>query len=77
MFDQTHINQGGPLDAIVRMKDVKNHLKLSESHLYALIAAGRFPEPFTLIPGGKARGWRWSTIEQWLADQERTGSQSK
>ena len=57
-------------DRIVRMRDVQSRLRLSESHIYLLIAEGRFPRPFPLIPGGRSKGWRESTIEKYLADRE-------
>lgn len=62
-----------PSQRIIRMRDVKARLGLSESHLYLLIAQGRFPRPFALIPGGRSKGWRESTIENYLQQRERDG----
>ncbi len=53
---------------ILRMRDLRERLGLSASHLYALIAAGRFPKPFPIIPGGRATGWLESTIDAYLTD---------
>lgn len=57
-------------ERIMRMRDVKARLGLSESHLYLLISEGRFPKPFPLVPGGRSKGWRESTIEQYVAARE-------
>jgi prophage regulatory protein len=53
---------------ILRMRDLRERLGLSASHLYALMAAGRFPKPFLIIPGGRATGWLESTIDAYLTD---------
>lgn len=53
---------------ILRMRDLRERLGLSASHLYALMAAGRFPKPFPIIPGGRATGWLESTIDAYLSD---------
>jgi len=51
---------------IVRMRDIKLRLGLSESHLYQLILTGKFPKPFPLVPGGAARGWFEGQIQDYL-----------
>ena len=53
---------------ILRMRDLRERLGLSASHIYALIASGRFPKPFPIIPGGRATGWLESTIDAYLTD---------
>ena len=53
--------------SVIRMRDVIRKVNLSESHLYLLIAQGKFPRPFCLVPGGRAKGWLSSTIDQYLA----------
>lgn len=58
------------LDGIVRMRDLRARLGLSASHIYQLIVDGKFPRPFPLVVGGRSKGWRESTIEQYLADRE-------
>ncbi len=54
---------------VVRMKELRQWLQLSESTIYSLVAAGQFPAPFALRPGGKAKGWLVSTVEQYLREQ--------
>ena len=51
---------------IVRMRELREKLRLSPSHLYALIAKGLFPPPFPLVPGGRAKGWDESTVDAYL-----------
>ena len=55
---------------VVRMQDVRRRVKLSESHLYFLISEGKFPRPFSLVPGGRSKGWLESTIDAYLADRQ-------
>ena len=57
---------------ILRMKDLTQKLGLRPSTLYELIATGKFPAPFKLIPGGRASGWLESTVNAWL--DERSGA---
>ena len=59
---------------ILRMRDLRERLGLSASHLYALIAAGRFPKPFPIIPGGRATGWFESTIDAYLTNGASTAA---
>ena len=40
-----------------------------------LIAKGKFPAPFKLVPGGRASCWLETTIDAWL--QERADSGGK
>ena len=63
-----HRAQASIGNRILRMRDLRERLGLSASHLYALIAAGRFPKPFPIIPGGRATGWLESTIDAYLTD---------
>jgi len=51
---------------ILRMKDLPRKVGFQPSTLYELIAAGRFPAPFKLVPGGRASGWLESTIDAFL-----------
>jgi predicted DNA-binding transcriptional regulator AlpA len=44
--DTRHRAQASIGNRILRMRDLRERLGLSASHLYALIAAGRFPKPF-------------------------------
>ena len=63
-----HRAQASIGNRILRMRDLRERLGLSASHLYALMAAGRFPKPFLIIPGGRATGWLESTIDAYLTD---------
>ena len=58
------------LDRIIRMRDLRIRLGLSPSHIYQLIVERRFPKPFSLVDGGRSKGWRESTIERYLLDRE-------
>ncbi len=51
---------------IIRMRDLKQKMKLGQSTLHALIAKGAIPKPFHLVPGGRAVGWYESDIDDWL-----------
>lgn len=54
---------------ILRMKQLREKLSLSDSHIYALILKNQFPKPFSLVHGGRAMGWYESDIDAWLAQR--------
>ena len=56
---------------IIRMKDLPSKTGFQPSTIYELIAKGKFPPPFKLIPGGRAAGWFESTIDEWLVAQSK------
>jgi predicted DNA-binding transcriptional regulator AlpA len=58
------------IDPIVRMTDVISFVGLSKSKIYELIAEDLFPRPLSLLPNGRAKGWRLSAIKQWLDARE-------
>ena len=51
---------------VLRMKDLPPKTRLGTSTIYELIANGKFPAPFKIVPGGRASGWLESTIDAWL-----------
>ena len=53
----------------LRMKDLPEKVGLRPSTIYALVAQGRFPAPFKLLPGGRAVGWLETTVDDWLGEQ--------
>jgi prophage regulatory protein len=54
---------------VLRMKDLPPKVGFQPSTIYELIADGKFPPPFKLIPGGRAAGWLESTIDAWLQER--------
>ena len=52
-----------PNRRIIRMAQLRAKYPLSESHIYWLIKHGRFPKPFSLVPGGRAMGWFEDVID--------------
>jgi prophage regulatory protein len=55
---------------IIRMAELRAKYPLSESHIYWLIKKGKFPKPFSLVPGGRAKGWFEDTIDDHLTSCE-------
>ncbi|PVX84309.1 helix-turn-helix transcriptional regulator [Paraburkholderia unamae] len=51
----------------IRIKEVAAKVGLGQSTLYRMIADGRFPKPFELVPGRTA--WIESDIDDWLAER--------
>lgn len=51
---------------IIRMRELREKLRLSPSHIYALISRGLFPAPFPLVPGGRAKGWDEAEVDAYL-----------
>lgn len=58
-----------PSTRILRMKDVSQKIGYAPSTIYELVAHGKFPAPFKLIPGGRAAGWLESTIDAWVEER--------
>ena len=54
---------------VLRMKDLPKKIGYQPSTIYELIAKGKFPAPFKLVPGGRAAGWLESTIDAWLENR--------
>ncbi|CAD7044759.1 AlpA family phage regulatory protein [Pseudorhizobium endolithicum] len=50
---------------IIRKPEVKRLTGYADSTLYKHIAAGRFPKPIKLSPGGRASGWFADEIASW------------
>lgn len=64
--------ESGPIQiSIVRHKQVKQKLQVSSSKLYHMVATGLFPPPFPLVPGGRAKGWLESDVNEWIVRQKR------
>ena len=53
------------LRRIVRMKDVYEFCGLRRTALQEEIAAGRFPQPFSLTPGGRAKAFDENSLIEW------------
>lgn len=53
---------------IIRMAHLRTRYPFSESHIYALIKQGKFPKPFALVPGGRAKGWYEDVIDEFFAN---------
>ena len=54
------------ISRIVRAAEVRERLGVGASTLSVMSAAGKFPKPFPIFPGGRAVGWRECEIETWL-----------
>lgn len=59
---------------VVRHRQVCEQIQVSSSQLFAMVAKGLFPKPFTLVPGGRAVGWLCSDVEDWLLARSKAGS---
>jgi len=58
------------------MKDVVTLTNLCDSTIYDLIAKGKFPPSFKIIPGGRAAGWASATISKWLTERVASGTEA-
>lgn len=56
-----------PSEAILRLRDVRQRVRLSRSTIYVLAARGEFPAPVKL--GVRASGWLESEIAAWIAQR--------
>jgi prophage regulatory protein len=50
---------------LLRESELRNRIKLSHSTIWRLVRDGNFPRPIQLSE--RAKGWRVSDIEAWLA----------
>ena len=57
---------------VIRMKDLPSKIGFQPSTIYELIAKGKFPAPFKLVPGGRAAGWFETTVDDWMAAQAKS-----
>lgn len=53
--------------SILRLRQVIAKVGLQRASIYRAIAAGKFPAPIAL--GARARGWKSSDIEAWIASR--------
>ncbi len=63
MSQKSPAYEAKPTRRIIRMAELRAKYPLSESHIYLLIKHGKFPKPFSLVPGGRARGWFEDVID--------------
>lgn len=61
------VTHPAPPVMILRLPQVKKMVGLGKSAIYAHIARQAFPAPISL--GGRARGWLFAEVQQWLLDQ--------
>lgn len=54
---------------LVRMSHLIEDLGLSRSHIYRLMADGRFPKSVSLVPGGTSVAWVSSEIQAWIDER--------
>ena len=54
---------------VIRMKELVSKIGYARSTIHALIKEGKFPEPFKLVPNGRANGWLEETIDKWMQDR--------
>ena len=58
---------------ILRRRQVESRTGLARSSIYALIAAGLFPEPIRLTPN--TVGWLEHEVERWIAQRTQASRQ--
>jgi len=51
---------------VIRDAQIRQKLGLSSAKLFDMVAKGIFPEPFTLVPGGRAVGWLEHEVDHWI-----------
>ena len=51
---------------VIRHAQICHKLGLSSAKLFDMVAKGIFPEPFTLVPGGRAVGWLEHEVDHWI-----------
>lgn len=56
---------------VIRHAEVRHKLSVSEAKLFAIIAAGVFPKPFQIIPGGRSVGWLERDVDRWIFERKK------
>ncbi len=51
---------------ILRLPEVLELVGLRTSRVYDLMKLGQFPQPYKLVEGGHAIGWRAEEVEAWI-----------
>jgi prophage regulatory protein len=51
---------------IIRHADVCRKLGISAASLFDMVAKGRFPKPFPIIPDGRSVGWIEAEVDAWI-----------
>lgn len=51
---------------VLRHQQVCEKLQISSAKLFAMCAEGKFPKPFTIVPGGRAVGWLAADVDAWI-----------
>jgi len=74
-YSNSTISDANPKKKVIRMSELRSIFPFSESHIYWLIKNRKFPKPFSLVQGGRAKGWFQDEIENWLCKQAK-GEQS-
>ena len=57
------------INHLMRLPAVLAAVGVGRSTLYALIAAGGFPQPIKLTPSGRAVAWPSSVVEAWIDER--------
>lgn len=63
-----HYFHEGP-GRIVRPNEVRDRLGVSRAKLADMVVQGKFPKPFTIIPGGRAVGWLERDVAAWIIER--------
>lgn len=58
-------------DPVLRTKDVLRMLGVSRTCLHNYRQRGKFPQPFSIFPGGKSVGWARSVVQAFIDQRGR------
>ncbi|WP_299769710.1 AlpA family phage regulatory protein [uncultured Pseudoteredinibacter sp.] len=56
----------GGTPRLLRISDVRSMTGLSRSYIYSLTKNGHFPKSVPLVPGGIAKGWVESEVQDFI-----------
>lgn len=59
---------------VLRLGDVCRKTGLKRSTIYVLMSKGTFPRSFSLVPGGRARGWLEASVDEYLSQRRQSHS---
>ena len=59
---------GNTLNRVLNVREVQRLSSLARAPIYRGVAAGTFPAPIPLTPGGRRVGWREGDLREWLSN---------
>jgi len=71
-LETLNTNHSGTGTILVREDELRTRIKLSHATIWRLVRQDKFPRPISI--GERAKAWRLSDIEAWIASRAQAGA---